>query len=104
MGLAEHGPICAHQPLPPIVACTQGGMPGAQALHDSQHLAQLLREQKESGRLVAAICAAPAVVLQAQGLLEGVAATSHPGFVEKLADQRRACRPPFLLQGGGGVV
>lgn len=54
-----------------------GGMPGAEHLRDSKALATLLKEQKAAGRMYAAICAAPAVVLASQGLLEG-GATCYP--------------------------
>ncbi|GBG66480.1 hypothetical protein CBR_g63063 [Chara braunii] len=64
-----------------------GGMPGAERLRDSEVLSQLLRQQVESQRLYAAICAAPAVVLQPKGLLEGRRATAHPAFVNKLVDR-----------------
>jgi protein deglycase len=63
-------------------------MPGAQRLHDCKPLKALLDEQKASGRQYAAICAAPAVVLQAHGLLDGLLATCHPGFIDALPDQR----------------
>jgi 4-methyl-5(b-hydroxyethyl)-thiazole monophosphate biosynthesis len=47
----------------------------------------MLREQKAAGRLYAAICASPAIVFEHHGLLEGAAATSHPGFQSKLTNQ-----------------
>lgn len=58
-----------------------GGMPGASNLHDFGPLVGLLRSQaaSESGR-IAAICAAPAVVLGAEVLLKGRKATCYPGF------------------------
>lgn len=58
-----------------------GGMPGAANLHDFAPLIGLLRRQYESahGR-IAAICAAPSVVLGAEGLLKGRKATCYPGF------------------------
>eukprot|EP00522_Entomoneis_paludosa_P010559 CAMPEP_0172450910 /NCGR_PEP_ID=MMETSP1065-20121228/9098_1 /TAXON_ID=265537 /ORGANISM="Amphiprora paludosa, Strain CCMP125" /LENGTH=188 /DNA_ID=CAMNT_0013202757 /DNA_START=256 /DNA_END=822 /DNA_ORIENTATION=+ len=65
-----------------------GGMPGAEHLRDSKPLVDLLRKQKESGKLYGAICAAPAVVLATHGLIpEGGSATCYPapGFREKLA-------------------
>jgi protein deglycase len=68
----------------------QGGMPGAERLRDSAPLMKLLQDQKSSGRLYAAICAAPAVVFEPNGLLEGKAATSHPAFVDRLSDTRCA--------------
>ena len=58
-----------------------GGMPGATNLYEFAPLKGLLRRQAESaeGR-IAAICAAPAVVLGQLGLLKGHKATCYPGF------------------------
>ncbi|MCU0285365.1 MAG: DJ-1/PfpI family protein [Acidobacteria bacterium] len=54
-----------------------GGMPGAEHLRDSKELIQLLQNQKKSGKLYAAICAAPAITLYPHGLLSQ-RATCHP--------------------------
>lgn len=59
-----------------------GGMPGASNLYDFAPLQGLLRYHKEHGGHIAAICAAPAVVLGQLGLLEGEKATCYPGFEE----------------------
>lgn len=58
-----------------------GGLPGAENLYKFAPLQGLLRRQaeSESGR-IAAICAAPAVVLGQLGLLKGCKATCYPGF------------------------
>lgn len=64
-----------------------GGMPGADRLQKSDELTKILNEQAEGGRLFGAICAAPAVVLEAHGLLQSKKATSHPAFSSKLTDQ-----------------
>lgn len=58
-----------------------GGMPGATNLYEFGPLQGLLKAQTESenGR-IAAICAAPAVVLGQLGLLKGEKATCYPGF------------------------
>jgi 4-methyl-5(b-hydroxyethyl)-thiazole monophosphate biosynthesis len=61
-----------------------GGMPGAEHLRDSEPLTALLKGQKQSGRLIAAVCAAPAVVLKHHGLLANVKATCHPSFHSRL--------------------
>ena len=61
-----------------------GGMPGAAHLRDCAVLKQILVRQNEAGRLYGAICAAPAVVLQTHGLLQGRRCTGHPGFMEQL--------------------
>lgn len=56
-----------------------GGMPGAENLRDSARLTTMLKEQGEKKKWVAAICAAPAVVLKHHGILEaGVPATCYP--------------------------
>lgn len=56
-----------------------GGMPGASNLHEFGALNDLLKVHAGKGR-IAAICASPAVVLAATGLLEGRSATCYPGF------------------------
>jgi len=58
-----------------------GGMPGAQHLHDSKELIQLLKNQNREGKLYAAICAAPAIVLYPHGFLFRRRATCHPGRI-----------------------
>lgn len=61
-----------------------GGMPGAEHLRDSAELIEMLKKQKQAGRLYAAICASPAVVLRPHGLIEKVKATCFPGLQNKL--------------------
>ncbi len=61
-----------------------GGMPGAKHLRDDPHLRALLQQQSEQGRLYAAICASPAVVLEHHGLLKGLHGTCHPGLADQL--------------------
>lgn len=60
-----------------------GGMPGASNLHDFSALNDLLKVHSGKGR-IAAICAAPAVVLAPLGLLDGRDATCYPGFDDAL--------------------
>ncbi len=61
-----------------------GGMPGAEHLRDSKELTEMLKRQQQDGKLHAAICASPAVVLNHHGLLAGRKATAYPGFAEQL--------------------
>lgn len=61
-----------------------GGMPGAKNLVDNSELAALLKSHCTAGGRVAAICAAPAVVLASLGLLEGRNATCYPGFEDMM--------------------
>jgi 4-methyl-5(b-hydroxyethyl)-thiazole monophosphate biosynthesis len=55
-----------------------GGLGGAEHLRDCAELIEMLKLQRVSGRLYAAICASPAVVLLPHGLLEGRKATCYP--------------------------
>jgi 4-methyl-5(b-hydroxyethyl)-thiazole monophosphate biosynthesis len=75
-----------------------GGMPGAEHLRDSEPLKQILQRQSDAGGLVGAICAAPAVVLEAHGLLENRKATCHPNHVKSLHDPT-AAGVPVLVDG-----
>ena len=61
-----------------------GGMPGATNLYACEPLRQALVRQHEAGRMIAAICASPAVVLGQMGLLNGRRATCYPGFEQLL--------------------
>lgn len=61
-----------------------GGMPGAEHLAESLVLDALLRSQAAKGKLYAAICAAPALVLGSKGLLKDKIATGHPMFQQNL--------------------
>lgn len=63
-----------------------GGIPGAEHLRDDENLKQILLRQNSQGRLFGAICAAPAVVLEVHGLLQGRRATCHPNFTRQLSD------------------
>lgn len=57
-----------------------GGMPGAENLHKFDALNDLLKVHSMHPGKVAAICAAPAVVLAPLGLLRDITATCYPGF------------------------
>jgi 4-methyl-5(b-hydroxyethyl)-thiazole monophosphate biosynthesis len=63
-----------------------GGSEGAKRLGQSSSLLHLLRRQLDSGKLVGAICAAPALVLGENGLLSGRRATCFPGFEDHFTD------------------
>ena len=57
-----------------------GGMPGSTNLYECAALQTVLTEHAAKGGKLAAICAAPAVVLAPLGLLNGKDATCYPGF------------------------
>lgn len=57
-----------------------GGMPGASNVAADAASIKVIGESLERGILVGAICAAPAVVLGAHGLISGRKFTCYPGF------------------------
>lgn len=57
-----------------------GGMPGASNLAECSQLVDALLAHNANEGKIAAICAAPAVVLNRHGLLQGRRATCYPGF------------------------
>lgn len=61
-----------------------GGMPGSVRLSGCKRLMSAVKSMTESGKRVAAICAAPAVVLGANGFLRGKKAVCFPGFEDGL--------------------
>ena len=63
-----------------------GGMPGAENLAQCQDVIKLLDDMNADNKLIAAICAAPAVVLAKNGLLKGRNFTCYPGFEESVTD------------------
>ncbi len=62
-----------------------GGMPGAQHLGDFKPLIQWMQRQYEEGGYIAAICAAPALVLGQLKAGRKVRLTCYPGFEKYLS-------------------
>lgn len=62
-----------------------GGMPGASNLFGCEAVGKAVKAQA-AGKRVAAICAAPAVVLAQLGVLKGKRATCYPGFENLLGE------------------
>ena len=63
-----------------------GGMPGASNLAANQFLFNLIIKMERKGKLVAAICAAPAVVLAPTGILSNRRWTCYPGMEKNLTE------------------
>ncbi|HMW47576.1 MAG TPA: DJ-1/PfpI family protein, partial [Cellvibrionaceae bacterium] len=77
-----------------------GGMPGASNLANCQPLINLLERQRQNGRALAAICAAPAVILGRLGWLKGKKATGFPAFKQELIDQGAQFIDQAVVQDG----
>lgn len=71
-------------PLPDL-AVLPGGSKGSENLAASTELKSFITRMMAEHRFVGAICAAPALVLGAWGLLDGRSFTCFPGLGEKLS-------------------
>ena len=67
-----------------------GGMPGAKILGESRAVLSAVNQFDAQGKIVAAICAAPAVVLGVNGLICGRRVTCYPApdFIRILDDAK----------------
>ena len=61
-----------------------GGMPGSVVLAEHRGVTSAVRNMLDKGKRVAAICAAPALVLGAHGFLRGIKAVCFPGYEDKM--------------------
>jgi 4-methyl-5(b-hydroxyethyl)-thiazole monophosphate biosynthesis len=75
-----------------------GGMPGTANLRKDARILELVRRLEGSGRLVAAICAAP-TVLAAAGVLAGRRVTSYPSVRDQLPGAEVVDRPSVVRSG-----
>jgi len=91
------------------VVVLPGGLPGSETLADSPKVQELLREQEEAGRRIAAICAAP-IALVAAGVAKGQALTSHPSVRERVeghgtySEERVVCSGKVITSRGPGTA
>ncbi len=76
-----------------------GGGKGAENMHKSEAVTALIMRHHEAGKLIAAICAAPAVVLGPLGLLEGKHATCFPGLERRFSPDVKHCNVPVCVDG-----
>jgi protein deglycase len=71
----------------PDAVILPGGLPGATNLAKSREVSKLVKQMNVAGKLVAAICAAPAVVLAPLGILDDKKATCYPGCESDFSDK-----------------
>lgn len=65
-----------------------GGVKGAESFRDSSLLIEKVRQVQLEGKLVAAICAAPALVLEHHNLYPVAIMTGYPTMKDKIAERK----------------
>ena len=74
-----------------------GGIPGAEHLRDSELLVDILEKHDIHDAILAAICAAPALVLGAHGFVMDKQATCYPGFEDGLTGAQYVADQPVVM-------
>lgn len=72
-----------------------GGVEGATHLGESALVVEMIRQQQCDQKWVAAICAAPALVLEKNGLYPEAHKTCHPAFIDHIAEDKKNTRRVF---------
>lgn len=67
----------------PDVLILPGGMPGSANLGASGKVSEIIKRANAQKKIIAAICAAPALALAPTGILDGKKATCYPGCESK---------------------
>lgn len=76
-----------------------GGLGGSKAMATSPLVGDLLRQQESSGRLIAAICAAP-TALSAHKIALGKSLTSYPSVKDQLVGDYKYVDDKNVVQDG----
>jgi 4-methyl-5(b-hydroxyethyl)-thiazole monophosphate biosynthesis len=80
-------------------ACILPGGAGAEILAQSDLVRSLITVMFHEKKLIAAICAAPAVVLAPTGILDGKRATCFPGMDDLFNDSTIFCKDNVVVDG-----
>ena len=76
-----------------------GGLPGADHLSEDPRIQILIKKMAAEGHYIAAVCAAPKVLLTA-GVLAGKQATSYPGSLDGMDTSNIDYREDSVVQDG----
>lgn len=75
-----------------------GGMPGTKNLYETPAVCDAVVKAIEDDRYVAAICAAPSIILGGLGILKGKKATCYPGMEDGMVGAE-PISAPFVVDG-----
>ncbi len=76
-----------------------GGQPGTKNLARSAELAAFIKDMSSQKKIIAAICAAPAMVLAPLGLLDGRTATCYPDMFAAFPPSSTFIDQPVVIDG-----
>jgi len=76
-----------------------GGMPGSQNLADSPIVDNLLKSYQEANKIIAAICAAPPVVLASKGYLDHKSATCYSNMESMFPESTNYIKEKVVVDG-----
>ncbi len=80
-----------------------GGSPGAENLAKSKKTTDVMNKMFKAGKIIAAICAAPSLVLEPTGILSNKKVTCYPGM-EKLFSQDVALGEGAVVRDGNLIT
>jgi 4-methyl-5(b-hydroxyethyl)-thiazole monophosphate biosynthesis len=78
--------FCEVNPLEYDVVVVPGGLNGSKNISNDEVVVKAISLMMEKGKLIASICAAPALVLAKHNLIKGRKATCYPGMEDLLYD------------------
>jgi 4-methyl-5(b-hydroxyethyl)-thiazole monophosphate biosynthesis len=76
-----------------------GGMPGAENLAKSDTVKEAILEMNSKKKIIAAICASPALVLAPLGILDGKKATCFPGMEKNFSTNVKFAKDKVVQDG-----
>ena len=85
---------------PDFDACIlPGGLPGAKNIASSEKVKSLILEMNTQGKIIAAICASPAIVLAPWGILDNKKATCYPGMNKNFGPKTTYVEENVIIDG-----
>lgn len=75
-----------------------GGLPGTKNLYACKQVTDAVQKCYDDGKYVAAICAAPSIILGGMGLLKGRKATCYPGMEDGMVGAT-PCKETCVIDG-----
>ncbi|MGB2600973.1 MAG: DJ-1 family glyoxalase III [Candidatus Omnitrophota bacterium] len=85
--------------LEPDAVILPGGMPGAENLATSSKVKEIITKMNSKGKIIAAICASPALVLAPMGILNGKEATCYPGLDKNFSPEIKFSKERVVQDG-----